>query len=266
MGELEKLTRRYTAELIEFLGPEKDVPAPDMGTNEQTMAWMMDTYSMHMRQTVTAVVTGKPINIGGSRGRREATGRGVMIVCDEALKKMNMNRESTRVIVQGFGNVGSNAAKLMANYGHRVVKTKWAKNKEISFLTGIRIVGMDDVGVVNKITNLISGELRLNINAITIEANEGLFEGNIRIYVHDKEELEELVEEMEVRFLANRDEGLHFGLLTDFPDASSEKLPGDETLLILAREKIEGLNVKYGSRGNGRTRVARLQRPAAFDP
>ncbi|HEY6900982.1 MAG TPA: RelA/SpoT family protein, partial [Puia sp.] len=86
-----------------------------------------------------------------------------------------------------------NAAKLMANYGHRVVKTKWAKNKEISFLTGIRIVGMDDVGVVNKITNLISGELRLNINAITIEAKEGIFEGNIRIYVHDKEELDELV-------------------------------------------------------------------------
>ncbi len=86
-----------------------------------------------------------------------------------------------------------NAAKLMASYGHRVVKTKWAKNKEISFLTGIRIVGMDDVGVVNKITNLISGELRLNINAITIEAKEGLFEGNIKIYVHDKDELEELV-------------------------------------------------------------------------
>jgi len=121
MGELEKLTRRYTAELIEFLGPEKDVPAPDMGTNEQTMAWMMDTYSMHMRQTGTAVVTGKPINIGGSRGRREATGRGVMIVCDEALKKMNMNRESTRVIVQGFGNVGSNAAKLMADAGYKVI-------------------------------------------------------------------------------------------------------------------------------------------------
>lgn len=121
MGELEKLTRRYTAELIEFIGPEKDVPAPDMGTNEQTMAWMMDTYSMHMRQTVTAVVTGKPINIGGSRGRREATGRGVMIVCDEALKKMNMNRESTRVIVQGFGNVGSNAAKLMSDAGYKVI-------------------------------------------------------------------------------------------------------------------------------------------------
>src|ERR1700675_4149743 len=105
--ELEKLTRRYTAELVEFIGPEKDVPAPDMGTNEQTMAWMMDTYSMHMRQTVTAVVTGKPINMGGSRGRLEATGRGLLVVCDEALKKLNMNREETRVIVQGFGNVGS---------------------------------------------------------------------------------------------------------------------------------------------------------------
>src|SRR5580658_1437860 len=86
-GELERMTRRYTSEMIEFLGPEKDVPAPDVNTNEQTMAWMMDTYSMHMRQTVTAVVTGKPLNMGGSRGRREATGRGVMIVCDEALRK-----------------------------------------------------------------------------------------------------------------------------------------------------------------------------------
>jgi glutamate dehydrogenase (NAD(P)+) len=121
LSELEKMTRRYTAELIEFLGPEKDVPAPDMGTNEQTMAWMMDTFSMHMRQTVTAVVTGKPINIGGSRGRREATGRGVMIVCDEALKKFGMSRESTRVIVQGFGNVGSNAAKLMSDAGYKII-------------------------------------------------------------------------------------------------------------------------------------------------
>src|SRR5437016_5535863 len=121
LGELEKLTRRYTAELIEFLGPEKDVAAPDINTNEQTMAWMMDTFSMHMRQTVTAVVTGKPINIGGSRGRREATGRGVMIVCEEALKKFGMQRETTRVIVQGFGNVGSNAAKLMSDAGYKVI-------------------------------------------------------------------------------------------------------------------------------------------------
>jgi glutamate dehydrogenase (NAD(P)+) len=120
-GELERMTRRYTAELIEFIGPEKDVPAPDMNTNEQTMAWMMDTYSMHMRQTVTACVTGKPINIGGSRGRREATGRGIMIVCDEAVKKLNLNPETTRVIVQGFGNVGSNAARLMAEAGYKVI-------------------------------------------------------------------------------------------------------------------------------------------------
>jgi glutamate dehydrogenase (NAD(P)+) len=121
MGELERITRRYTAELVEFIGPEKDVPAPDMNTNEQVMAWMMDTYSMHMRQTVTAVVTGKPVNMGGSRGRREATGRGLMIVCDEALKKLNMRREETRVIVQGFGNVGSNAAKLMYESGYKIV-------------------------------------------------------------------------------------------------------------------------------------------------
>jgi glutamate dehydrogenase (NAD(P)+) len=121
MGELERMTRRYTAELIEFIGPEKDVPAPDVNTNEQTMAWIMDTYSMHMRQTVTAVVTGKPINIGGSRGRREATGRGIMIVCEQAIRKLGLSREYTRVIVQGFGNVGSNAAYLMAAAGYKVI-------------------------------------------------------------------------------------------------------------------------------------------------
>ncbi|HMP92279.1 MAG TPA: TGS domain-containing protein, partial [Phnomibacter sp.] len=86
-----------------------------------------------------------------------------------------------------------NAARLLANYGHRVVKTKWAKNKDIAFLTGLRIVGMDDVGVIHKITNIISGEMRININALTIESYDGIFEGNIKVYVHDKEELEELV-------------------------------------------------------------------------
>ena len=121
MGELERMTRRYTAELFEFIGPEKDVPAPDVNTNEQTMAWIMDTFSMHMRQTVTAVVTGKPINIGGSRGRREATGRGIMIVCDEAIKKLGLRPETTRVIVQGFGNVGSNSALLMAQAGYKII-------------------------------------------------------------------------------------------------------------------------------------------------
>ena len=120
-GELERMTRRYTAEIIEFLGPEKDVPAPDVNTNEQTMAWIMDTYSMHMRQTVTAVVTGKPLNIGGSRGRKEATGRGIATICDEALKYLNIQRDGCRVIVQGFGNVGSNAARLMQERGYKII-------------------------------------------------------------------------------------------------------------------------------------------------
>lgn len=120
-GELERMTRRYTAELMEFLGPEKDVPAPDMGTNEQTMAWIMDTYSMHTRQTCTAVVTGKPVNIGGSRGRREATGHGISIVCDEALKHLGISRDACRVIIQGFGNVGSHAARILAAKGYRII-------------------------------------------------------------------------------------------------------------------------------------------------
>lgn len=120
-GELERMTRRYTAELIEFIGPEKDVPAPDMGTNEQTMAWIMDTYSMHSRQTCTAVATGKPVNIGGSRGRREATGHGISVVCDQALKHLGMRCEECRVIVQGFGNVGSNAALILAAKGYKIV-------------------------------------------------------------------------------------------------------------------------------------------------
>lgn len=120
MGELERMTRRYTAELIEFLGPEKDVPAPDMNTNEQVMAWIMDTYSMHMRKTVTACVTGKPLNIGGSRGRKEATGRGVRVMADEAMRYLKMPIETCRVVVQGFGNVGSNAARLMMESGYRI--------------------------------------------------------------------------------------------------------------------------------------------------
>src|SRR5947207_2236306 len=120
-GELERITRRYTAQILEFIGPERDVPAPDVNTNDQVMAWIMDTYSMHVRQTVTAVVTGKPINMGGSRGRREATGRGIMIVCDEAVKKLGLQPEQTRVIVQGFGNVGSNCALLMSQAGYKII-------------------------------------------------------------------------------------------------------------------------------------------------
>jgi glutamate dehydrogenase (NAD(P)+) len=120
-GEVERLTRRYTAELLDFIGPERDVPAPDMNTNEQTMAWIMDTYSMHARHTVTAVVTGKPIEIGGSRGRREATGRGLLFVCNEACKKLNLAIPDTRVIIQGSGNVGGTAALLMNKEGYNVI-------------------------------------------------------------------------------------------------------------------------------------------------
>lgn len=119
--ELEKITRRYTAEILEILGPEKDVPAPDMNTNERVMAWIMDTYSMHARQTVTAVVTGKPMSLGGSKGRREATGRGVMIIVQQATKLLNMELKGARVIVQGFGNVGSVSAQLLHNLGCKIV-------------------------------------------------------------------------------------------------------------------------------------------------
>lgn len=120
-GELERLTRRYTAELIDFIGPERDVPAPDMNTNEQTMAWIMDTYSMHARHTVTAVVTGKPVALGGSLGRREATGRGVLITVNEAIKRFGLTPERTTVVVQGSGNVGGIGAQLMYEAGYKVV-------------------------------------------------------------------------------------------------------------------------------------------------
>ena len=121
LGELERLTRRYAAELIDFIGPEKDVPAPDMNTNEQTMAWIMDTYSMHARHTVNAVVTGKPVDLGGSRGRREATGRGLLFVINEAVKRFKMSPPDTRVVVQGSGNVGGIGARLLHEAGYKVV-------------------------------------------------------------------------------------------------------------------------------------------------
>jgi glutamate dehydrogenase (NAD(P)+) len=120
-SELERLTRRYTASILEVLGPDSDVPAPDVNTNEQVMAWIMDTYSMHKRHTTTAVVTGKPIEIGGSLGRREATGRGVKIVVKEALRELGMPMNGSTVAVQGFGNVGSVAASLLEAEGLTVV-------------------------------------------------------------------------------------------------------------------------------------------------
>src|SRR6058998_2765098 len=121
MAELERVTRRYTSGIIETLGPDSDVPAPDVNTNERVMAWIMDTYSMHHQHTVTAVVTGKPVEMGGSLGRREATGRGCMFVTREALACLGMALKGARVAVQGFGNVGSVAADLMAKEGAIIV-------------------------------------------------------------------------------------------------------------------------------------------------
>ena len=124
--ELEALTRRYIAEIVDAIGPEKDVPAPDVNTNDQIMAWVMDTYSMHVGHTATAVVTGKPIEMGGSLGRREATGRGVMIVTREAAKHLGLNIKGATVAVQGFGNVGSVSADLLAKIGAKIVAvTDW---------------------------------------------------------------------------------------------------------------------------------------------
>jgi len=120
-GELERMTRRYTADLMDELGPEKDVPAPDVNTDSQTMAWIMDTFSMHARHTVTSVVTGKPIELGGSLGRREATGRGVLFCVRDAAKHLKLDLKGARIAIQGFGNVGSVSADLLAKDGAKIV-------------------------------------------------------------------------------------------------------------------------------------------------
>ena len=121
VGELERVTRRYTSGIIQTLGPDSDVPAPDVNTNERVMAWLMDTYSMHVGHTVNAVTTGKPVEMGGSLGRREATGRGVMITTLQALEHLKMEAKGATVAVQGFGNVGSIGAQLLQQAGCKVV-------------------------------------------------------------------------------------------------------------------------------------------------
>src|SRR5215472_1784005 len=120
-GELERLTRRYTAGIIEMIGPERDVPAPDVNTNARVMAWIMDTYAMKMGHATTAVVTGKPMELGGSQGRAEATGRGCMMVTLQALRRRNLDPASTSVVIQGFGNVGGMAARLMSKAGFKII-------------------------------------------------------------------------------------------------------------------------------------------------
>jgi len=121
IGEVERLTRRFTTEIAVIIGPESDIPAPDVNTNSQTMAWMMDTYSMHAGHTVPGVVTGKPIALGGSKGRNEATARGAVICIREAASKIGLNLKGASVVVQGYGNAGSIAAKLIADLGAKVI-------------------------------------------------------------------------------------------------------------------------------------------------
>jgi glutamate dehydrogenase (NAD(P)+) len=121
LAELERLTRRYTSEINILLGPDRDIPAPDVNTNEQVMAWIMDTYSMNQGRTATGVVTGKPLSLGGSLGRRDATGRGVFVTAREAARKLAMPVEGARIAVQGFGNVGEAAARIFAEHGARIV-------------------------------------------------------------------------------------------------------------------------------------------------
>ncbi|MBI4989858.1 MAG: Glu/Leu/Phe/Val dehydrogenase [Rhodocyclales bacterium] len=121
LAELERLTRRYTSEINILLGPDRDIPAPDVNTNEQVMAWIMDTYSMNQGRTATGVVTGKPLSLGGSLGRRDATGRGVFVTAREAARRLNLPIEGARIAVQGFGNVGEAAARIFAEHGAKVV-------------------------------------------------------------------------------------------------------------------------------------------------
>src|SRR5436190_4293145 len=121
MAELERLTRRYTQEMIPFIGPQVDVMAPDMGTNEQVMAWIMDTYSVHVGATVPGIVTGKPVGLGGSLGRREATGRGVAYLVNRASDTIGLDLAKATAVVQGFGNVGSIAALSLARYGVKII-------------------------------------------------------------------------------------------------------------------------------------------------
>jgi glutamate dehydrogenase (NAD(P)+) len=127
MGELQRITRRYTSEIIEVIGPDRDIPAPDLGTDEQVMAWIMDTYSQQKGYSVPGVVTGKPIELGGSHGRREATGRGVVTCVVEACRHLEIPVEGARVVVQGYGNVGAVAARIAAHLGARVIGISDAK-------------------------------------------------------------------------------------------------------------------------------------------
>ena len=188
--ELEALTRRYVNEIIDAIGPEKDIPAPDVNTNAQTMAWIMDTYSMHVGHTTTAVVTGKPVELGGSVGRREATGRGVTICTCEALRHLERRVEGATVAIQGFGNVGSVSAELLAERGAKIVAVTTAhggvyndKGLDVPGLVAFsqRREPLDRFGGGEAITNADLFKLKVDVlvpaaieNQITVENQAGI--------------------------------------------------------------------------------------------
>jgi glutamate dehydrogenase (NAD(P)+) len=169
--ELEALTRRYIAEIVDAIGPEKDVPAPDVNTNEQIMAWVMDTYSMHVGHTSTAVVTGKPLEIGGSLGRREATGRGVMIATRESAKHVGFDLKGATIAVQGFGNVGSISAELLAAAGAKIVAvTDWKGGVYNS--KGLDVPKLIEFVAKNKtVDGFMGGEPLTNANLFTLNVD-----------------------------------------------------------------------------------------------
>ncbi|HDN81129.1 MAG: Glu/Leu/Phe/Val dehydrogenase [Methanomicrobia archaeon] len=173
-GELERLTRRYTFMILPMIGPEKDIPAPDVYTTQQTMAWIMDTYSSFLGYSVPGVVTGKPIPLGGSLGRAEATGRGVMLCTLEALKKFKMDPRKTSIAVQGFGNVGSNAAKLLYNEGCKIVGVSDVSGAIID-PEGIDITDLLEHVKITK-NKLIEGYNRGEFIKGAIEGNKALLE------------------------------------------------------------------------------------------
>jgi glutamate dehydrogenase (NAD(P)+) len=172
--ELEALTRRYVSEIKDAIGPEKDVPAPDVNTDAQVMAWVMDTYSMHVGHTETAVVTGKPVEMGGSLGRREATGRGVMIVTREAAKHLGLDIKQARVAIQGFGNVGSVSAELIAALGAKIVAISDWKGGVYNE-QGLDIAAMLEYAKTNKSVDGFPGGQPLT--------NEQLFELDVDVLI-----------------------------------------------------------------------------------
>ena len=171
-GELERLTRRYTANMIDVFGPDRDIPAPDMNTNEQIMAWIVDTYSMHARRTENAVVTGKPIMLGGSYGRKEATGRGVTTVTLAAMERIGVRPSECTVAVQGFGNVGSIAGKLLQEQGCKIVAVSDVSGAYYNE-AGLDIPAMIDYASANKysLEGYAGGDRLTNEELLTLDVD-----------------------------------------------------------------------------------------------